>query len=80
MSSAQTQAATFTAAGQAEAERELAVLKAEVDRYQKRRDAIVGQLGALRDVITGFGDEPSAAPRMSLLTTTRAGRVTRQAQ
>ena len=59
VSSAQTQAATFTAAGQAEAERELAVLKAEVDRYQKRRDAIVGQLGALRDVITGFGDEPS---------------------
>jgi uncharacterized protein involved in exopolysaccharide biosynthesis len=60
VSTAQTQAATFTAAGQAEAERELAELKAEVDRYQKRRDSIVAQLGALRDVITGFGDDPAA--------------------
>ena len=57
MSSAQTQAANFIAAGQAEAERDLAVLRAEVDRYQKRRDSIVAQLGALRDVISGFGDE-----------------------
>jgi hypothetical protein len=60
VSSAQTQATTFTAAGQAEAERELASVKAEVDRYQKRRDSIVAQLGALRDVISGFGDEPDS--------------------
>jgi uncharacterized protein involved in exopolysaccharide biosynthesis len=59
VSTAQTQAATFTAAGQAEVERELSDLKAEVDRYQKRRDSIVAQLGALRDVITGFGDDPA---------------------
>ena len=58
VSSAQTQAATFAAAGLAEAEQELAALKAEVDAYQKRRDSIVGQLGALRDVISGFGDTP----------------------
>jgi uncharacterized protein involved in exopolysaccharide biosynthesis len=59
VSTAQTQAATFTAAGQAEVERELSELKAEVDRYQKRRDSIVAQLGALRDVITGFGEDPA---------------------
>ena len=47
----------WTAAGEAEAERQLATLKAEVDRYQKRRDSIVAQLGALRDVISGFGDD-----------------------
>jgi hypothetical protein len=61
VSSAQTQAASFVAAGQAEAERDLAVLRAEVDRYQKRRDSIVAQLGALRDVISGFGDESGSA-------------------
>jgi uncharacterized protein involved in exopolysaccharide biosynthesis len=58
VSSAQTQAKAYTAAGQADAERELAALKTEVDRYTKRRDAIVAQLGALRDVISGFGDSP----------------------
>jgi uncharacterized protein involved in exopolysaccharide biosynthesis len=61
VSSAQTQAASFTASGEAEAERALATLKAEVDRYQKRRDAIVAQLGALRDVVAGFGDDAEAA-------------------
>ena len=74
VSSAQTQGANFTAAGQAEAERQLAALKAEVDRYQKRRDSIVAQLGALRDVVSGFGDDdrddsrarrrPSSDPRL----------------
>ena len=37
--------------------RELATLKAEVDRYTKRRDSVVAQLGSLRDVIAGFGDD-----------------------
>jgi len=40
----------------------IAALKAEVDRVQKRRDAIVAQLGALRDVVASFADPASDAP------------------
>ena len=46
------------ASGQAEAERQLSTLNAEVDRLTKRRDSIVAQLGALRDVVAGFADVP----------------------
>ena len=31
-----------------------AMVRAEVERMTKRRDAIVAQLGALRDVVAGF--------------------------
>ena len=34
-----------------------AAIKAEVARVSKRRDAIVAQLGALRDVVAGFGTD-----------------------
>ncbi len=87
VSSAQTQAQSFTAAGEAEAERELAALHAEVDRYARRRDAIVAQLGALRDVVAGFADDPAPAEaeirrrgarrREVSAPDLRAGRVTR---
>jgi len=59
---AETQAANSVAAGQADAERELVSIKAEVDRLQKRRDGIVAQLGALRDVVASFADPASDAP------------------
>jgi len=61
VTSAQTQANSFIAAGHAETERQLAELRAEVDRYQKRRDSIVAQLGELKDVVGGFGEGPEAA-------------------
>ena len=35
---------------------------AEVDRLTKRRDAITAQLGALRDVVAGFADDPAPVP------------------
>ena len=41
----------------AEAERELAAVRAEVDRMTKRRDAVAAQLGALRDVVAGFAED-----------------------
>ena len=40
--------------GNADAERELPRLKAEVDRMTKRRDAITAQLSSLRDVVAGL--------------------------
>ena len=60
MSSAQTQATSFISSGQADAERKLAELNAEVDRLTKRRDSIVAQLGALRDVVSTFAEAPAA--------------------
>ena len=63
VTSAQTQAESFVASGQAEAERQLADLHAEVDRITKRRDAIVAQLGALRDVVAGFAERTSSPRR-----------------
>ncbi|MGH3509848.1 MAG: hypothetical protein ACRDPI_06405, partial [Nocardioidaceae bacterium] len=62
VTTARTQAFSHTASGRAETERQLAALKAEVDRYQKRRDSIIAQLGALKDVVTGFGDEAEPEP------------------
>ena len=46
-------------AGDAERQREVNLLKAEVDRLSKRRDAITAQLASLRDVVAGFGDDDS---------------------
>ncbi len=46
-----------------EAQAQLAQIKDEVARMTKRRDSITAQLGALRDVMTGFDDDdtkPSA--------------------
>ena len=57
MASARTQAESITSAGNAEAERQLATLKTEVDRMSKRRDAITAQLASLRDVVAGFGED-----------------------
>ena len=59
MASARTQADSITATKHAEAERELADIQAEVERVTKRRDAITAQLGALRDVVAGFGEDES---------------------
>ena len=41
-------------------ERQLAALRAEVDRMAKRRDAITAQLASLRDVVAGFGEDEDA--------------------
>ena len=61
VASARTQADAITASGHAEAERELAALKAEVDRMTKRREAIAAQLGSLRDVVAGFGEDDAVS-------------------
>ena len=57
MASARTQAESITSTGNADAERELATIRAEVDRMAKRRDAITAQLASLRDVVAGFGED-----------------------
>ena len=61
VSAAKKEADSLRTSGQAEAERALAVIKAEVDRMSKRRDAIVGQLAALKDVVSGFGNDDEDA-------------------
>ena len=55
--SARTQAESLDATAQAEAKRELGVIRAEVDRIGKRRDAIAAQLASLRDVVAGFASD-----------------------
>lgn len=63
--SAKKEAESLRINGHAESERALAAIKAEVDRVSKRRDAIVAQLGALKDVVSGFAkddDGPDETP------------------
>ena len=57
VAAATTQAEAVKASGDAERQREVDLLKAEVDRLTKRRDAITAQLASLRDVVAGFGDD-----------------------
>ena len=59
MASAKTQAEAISLTGTADAERELAAIRAELDRLTKRRDAVAAQLGALRDVVAGFTEDES---------------------
>jgi F0F1-type ATP synthase membrane subunit b/b' len=59
VSSARTQADSLGTTAQAEAQRELAGIRAEVDRISKRRDAITAQLASLRDVVAGFSSDDS---------------------
>ncbi len=54
---AKAEAEELRAAGHADHERRLADLKLEVDQLSKRRDGIAAQLGALRDVVSGFEKE-----------------------
>jgi hypothetical protein len=57
VATARTQADSISSSEAADAERELAAIKAEVDRMSKRRDAITAQLASLHDVISGFGKD-----------------------
>ena len=57
MTSARSQADSISSTGQAEAERELAATRAELDRLRRRRDAITTSSTSLRDVVAGFGDD-----------------------
>ena len=57
VSAAKKEADSLRSTGHADAEAELAAIKAEVERMSKRRDGIVAQLGALKDVVKGFGEE-----------------------
>ena len=59
LAAATTQSEAVKASGDAERQREVNLLKAEVDRLSKRRDAITAQLASLRDVVAGFGDDDS---------------------
>jgi len=54
---AKKEATSVRSSGHAEAERELATIRAEVDRLSRRRDGIIAQLGALKDVVAGFGQD-----------------------
>ena len=58
LSTANAEAEELRAAGHADHERRLSDLKLEVDQLSKRRDGIAAQLGALRDVVSGFAEEP----------------------
>jgi cell division protein FtsB len=60
LAAAATQAEAVRSSGDAERQREVALLKAEVDRLSKRRDAITAQLASLRDVVAGFGDDDAS--------------------
>ena len=57
VASARTQAEAVAVSGNAEHERNLSALKAEVDRMTKRREAISAQLGSLREMMAGFGED-----------------------
>ncbi|MCX6397493.1 MAG: hypothetical protein NTV23_13490 [Propionibacteriales bacterium] len=58
--SAKKEAESLRINGHAASEQALAEIKAEVVRVSKRRDAIVAQLGALKDVVSGFGKDDDA--------------------
>jgi F0F1-type ATP synthase membrane subunit b/b' len=62
VNAAKKQAEALRVNGHAESEQALAAIKSEVDRVSKRRDAIVAQLGALKDVVSGFGKDEEDAP------------------
>ena len=59
VASAHTQADSITSTGTAQADRELAAVKSEIDRLSRRRDSIVAQLASLRDVVEGFTEDES---------------------
>jgi hypothetical protein len=65
---AQAEADAVRNAGHADSEKELAALRAEVDVLTSKRDGIAGQLGALSNLMSGFGDKakdeaPKAEPK-----------------
>ena len=57
MVSARTQSESISSTSDAEAERELAKIRAEVERLRKRRDGITAQLASLADLVAAFGDD-----------------------
>ena len=57
VATAKKEAESLRSQGHADAERELAAIKAEVERVSKRRDGIVAQLAALKDVVSSFGQD-----------------------
>jgi hypothetical protein len=51
----------MVAKSQADLDRSMSMARAELDTVQRRRDGIVGQLAALRDLMASFGvDQPPA--------------------
>jgi hypothetical protein len=62
VSAAKKDAESLRSQGHADAERELAAIKAEVDRVSKRRDGIVAQLAALKDVVSSFAQDEDESP------------------
>jgi hypothetical protein len=57
VAAAKKQVESLRSQGHADAERGLAAIRAEVERVTKRRDGIVAQLAALKDVVAGFGQD-----------------------
>jgi regulator of protease activity HflC (stomatin/prohibitin superfamily) len=58
VAAAHSQADSISAAGQADAERELAAVRTDLEQITRRRDAISAQLASLKDVVAGFtGDD-----------------------
>ena len=62
VTSARTQAEQMATKAQADLDRNTSAARAELDIVQRRRDGIVAQLAALRDLMAGFaGEDESAA-------------------
>ena len=61
LSKARAEADHLASTATVEAEKGHAIIKAEVDRLTKRRDAIAAQLSSLTDLVSGFGknDDPA---------------------
>ena len=64
----------------AEADRELAKVKAEVERMTKRREAIAAQLASLRDVVAGFGENELSIEAKENTLTIKGGKQAKEEQ
>lgn len=58
MSAAQNQADSIRESSEAAAQKQLGEIRIEVEQLTRRRDAISAQLTSLRDVVTGFSEQP----------------------
>ncbi|HEX2175179.1 MAG TPA: hypothetical protein VHG70_04655, partial [Nocardioidaceae bacterium] len=68
VATARRQAEQITAHGKADAERSIESMRQQLESLQRRRDGIVAQLSALRDVVAGFAsydDEDAEQPQRS---------------
>ena len=60
MTAARKQAEQIVSNANADAERQTVTARSELETLTKRRDGIVSQLGALRDLVASFGGDSAA--------------------